>query len=144
MTIRPELRQRVLKYIALFKGLTQKVVAALIGRTSAYYLLSKADRTPIDEDRFRETLAAMGARPAQAAVTAGWVEAMLALNAKDGPTPEERDEVEMALLRENQARRALYLEIARRLREIPPLDGYPEPGNREPLRWLARLQLNNL
>ncbi|HEX5715099.1 MAG TPA: tetratricopeptide repeat protein [Thermoanaerobaculia bacterium] len=144
MTIRPELRQRVLKFIVEFKGLIQKTVAALIGRKSAYYLLSKTDRAPIDEDTFRETLAALKARPAHAAVTAGWIESMKSLDQADGPTPEERDEIEMALFRESQDRRALYFQLARRLRDLPPLEGYPEPGHREPLRWFARLQLKAL
>ncbi len=144
MTIRPELRQRVLKFIVEFKGLIQKTVAALTGRKSAYYLLSKEDRAPVDEETFRDTLAALGARPAHAAVTAGWIEAMESLKQPDGLTPEERDEIEMALFRESQARRALYLELAHRLRDLPPLDGYPAPEHREPLRWFARLQLQAL
>ncbi|HEX5718413.1 MAG TPA: tetratricopeptide repeat protein [Thermoanaerobaculia bacterium] len=144
MTIRPELRQRVLKFIVLFKGLTQKTVAALIGRKSAYYLLSKTDRAPVDEETFRTTLTALCARPAHAAVTAGWVESMASLDQPDGLTPEERDEIEMALFRENQARRALCFQLARRLRDLPPLDGYPAPEHREPLRWFARLQLKAL
>ncbi len=144
MTIRPELRQRVLKFIVLFMGLIQKVVAALIGRKSAYYLLSKQDRAPIDEDTFRETMAALKARPAHATVTAGWLEAMESLNQPGEPPPEERDEIEMALFHESQARRSLYFQLARRLRDLPPLDGYPEPAHREPLRWFARLQLQAL
>lgn len=144
MTIRPELRQQVLKYIAEVKKLSGKVVATLTGRSSAYYLLSKEDRAPVKEDTFQETLAAFGARPAHAAVTAGWLEAMEDLERADGPPPEERDEIEMALIRESQARRALFLELARRLRDLPPLDGYPEPAHREPLRWFARLQLQAL
>lgn len=144
MTIRPELRQQVLKYIAEVKKLSGKVVATLTGRSSAYYLLSKEDRAPVKEDTFQETLAAFHARPAHAAVTAGWLEAMEDLERADGPPPEERDEIEMALLRESQARRALFLELARRLRDLPPLDGYPEPAHREPLRWFARLQLKAL
>jgi hypothetical protein len=37
MTIKPELRQRVLKYIVLFREWGQKVVAARVGRKSVYY-----------------------------------------------------------------------------------------------------------
>lgn len=144
MTIKPELRQRVLKYIVLFRRWGQKVVAALTGRQSVYYLLSKEDRVPIDERTFERTLAAIKARSAHAAVTAAWLEAMEFLEQPDGPSIEERDAVELALVRESQQRRALYLEIARHLRELPPLDGYPEPGHREPLRWFARLQLQAL
>lgn len=144
MTIKPELRQRVLKYIVLFRRWGQKVVAALVGRKSVYYLLSKEDRAPVDERTFEKTLAALKARPAHAEVTAAWLESMEFLERPDGPSIEERDAVELALVRESQERRALYLEIVRRLRELPPLDGYPEPAHREPLRWFARLQLQAL
>lgn len=144
MTIKPELRQRVLKYIVLFRKWGQKVVAAMVGRKSVYYLLSNEDRPPIEEHKFEKTLAALKARPAHAAVTAAWLESMELLEQPDGPRPEERDAVELALVRESQQRRALFLEIARRLDDLPPLDGYPEPARREPLRWFARLQLQAL
>jgi tetratricopeptide (TPR) repeat protein len=144
MIIKPELRQRVLKYIVLFRRWGQKVVAALVGRKSVYYLLSKEDRAPVDERTFDRTLAALQARPAHAEVTAAWLEAMEFLEQPEGPSIDERDAVELALVRESQQRRALYLEIVGRLRELPPLDGYPEPAHREPLRWFARLQLKAL
>lgn len=144
MTIKPELRQRVLKYIVLFRGWAQKKVAAMVGRKSVYYLLSNEDRPPVDERTFRRTLGALEARPAHAAVTGAWLESMEILEQPDGPSIEERDAVELALVRESRQRRALYLEIVRRLRELPPLDGYPEPAHREPLRWFARLQLKAL
>ncbi|MFL6201617.1 MAG: tetratricopeptide repeat protein [Thermoanaerobaculia bacterium] len=144
MTIKPELRQRVLKYIVLFRRWGQKKVAAMVRRKSVYYLLSKEDRAPVDERTFDRTLADLEARPAHAGVTAAWLETMEFLEQPDGPSIEERDAVELALVRESQQRRALYLEIARRLNDLPPLDGYPEPAHREPLRWFARLQLKAL
>lgn len=141
MTIKPALHQRILNFIARFKGFTQKQVGALLGKSSAYYLLSKPRRGPVDEEVFKETLAVLQARPAHAALTAGWIESMDSLEREDGLSPEERDEIELALFREAQERRALYLELARRLRDLPPLDGYPEPGHLEPLRFFARQQL---
>lgn len=141
MTIRPELYQRILRLLAEFKDLTHKVLAARLGKSSVYYLLSKRDRAPIDEEEFKETLAGLSVRPAHAALTAGWIETMDSLEQEDVLAPEERDEVELALFRETQARRALYVELARRLRDLPPLEGYPEPGHLEPLRFFARQQL---
>src|SRR5262245_8502672 len=111
MTIKPELRQRVLKSIVQFRKWGQKKVAAMVRTKSVYYLLSNEDRPAIQERKFHQALADLEARSAHAAVTAAWLESMQFLEQPEGPRPEERDAVEMALVREREQRRALYLEI---------------------------------
>lgn len=144
LPIKPELRRKVLKHLLKMRDLSYKVVGARSGRdeNAIWNRISrKGRRRHLDEEEFRDILADLGARPAHAAVVAACLEALEALDQEDGLTPEERDEREMRTLQLAQAYREGHTRLARLAREMPPLDRYPEPGDVEPIRWLAREQI---
>lgn len=144
LPIKPELRRNVLKHLLKMRGLIYKVVGARSGKNeNAIWnrISRKGRRRPLSEEEFRELLGDLGARPAHAAVVAACLEALEALDKEDGLTPEERDEREMRTLQLAQTYREGHTRLAFLAREMPPLDRYPEPGDVEPIRWLAREQL---
>jgi tetratricopeptide (TPR) repeat protein len=145
LLIKPELRHKVLKHVFLWRDQILKAVGARSGRSagSIWNRLSRKNRKrPLGEKDFRETLADLDARPAHAAVTAFWIEAMAELDRiDDGLTPEERDEREMRVLQVARVYREHHTKLGHLSRDMPPLDRYPEPGDLAPIRWLAREQL---
>lgn len=145
--IRPELRRRILKVLSGIRGLTQKQVGARRGKAghSIWYLLSKKNQNKsLSDEELLKALPAVLARIAHAAVTEDWLESVEALDREGQLTPAEGDVVELALLEAKRELRKVYVEIVLRTRELPPMDGYPSPGDRPRLRWLAREQLEIL
>lgn len=144
LPIKPELRRKVLKHLLKMRELSYKVVGARSGRdeNSIWNQISRRDRRRhLDEEGFQEILADLGARPAHAAVVAACLESLEALDQEDGLTPEERDEREMRALELSRTYREGHTRLALLARSLPPLDRYPEPGDVEPIRWLAREQI---
>lgn len=148
LLIKPALRQKVLQHVLFWRDLILKQVGARSGRpaNSIWNRISRKNRKrPLGEKDFQETLADLDARPAHAAVTAFWIEAMEELDRNDdGLTPEERDERELRTLQLSRTFREHFNRLARLARAMPPLDRYPEPGEVAPIRWLAREQLELL
>ena len=142
MFIRNALYQPILWFLAAWRNLTHKEVAANSGRTPGQIsqLLTRRE-TPLEESVFQELLPAVNARPAHAAITAAWFESLLSVDAEDRLTPGERDAVELWLLGDTRKRREAAVELVLRSREAPPLDEYPRPEHVEPARWRAGLQL---
>jgi len=143
MFIKNALYQLILWFLAAWRDLTHKEIAARSGRTPGQIdqLLSRKRNTPVEETDFQQLLAAMRVQPTHAAITAGWLESLTALDAEDGLTPGEREAVELWLLGDLRERRRAAAEIARRSREAPPLDEYPRSEHVEPARWRAGIQL---
>ncbi|HWM91866.1 MAG TPA: hypothetical protein VN493_13960 [Thermoanaerobaculia bacterium] len=144
MTLKPELFQTVLVFLARWRGLTHKEIAARSGRKirRVIHLLTGERAKPLPEAGFREMLPALEARPAHAAVTAAWLEALEALDREEGGlTPEERDALELWQLGVARELREAAAALVLRSREAPPLDEYPQPRDVEPARWLARVQI---
>lgn len=143
MFIKNALYQLILWFLAAWRDLTHKEIAARSGRTQGQIdqLLSRKRSTPVEETDFQQLLAAMDAQPAHAAVTARWLESLAALDAEDWLTPGEREAVELWLLGDLRERRRAAVELVRRSREAPPLDEYPRPEHVEAARWRAGLQL---
>lgn len=148
MQIKPALRRRILKFLALFLDLTQAELAARCGKAAhkLWYLIFNRKRPlkDVEEGQFLETLAALDWRPAHAAATAAWIEALDAAGPKGDCSPEEIDILEMGVLESSQQAREVHLQLISRSREIPPLDGYPAPGHVETIRWIARRQFQGL
>lgn len=142
MFIRNALYQPILWFLAAWRNLTHKEVAAKSGRTPGQIsqLLTRRE-TPLEESVFQELLPAVEARPAHAANTAAWFESLAAVDEEDRLTPGERDAVELWLLGEMSERRKAMSEVALRSRNPPPLDEYPKPEHVAPARWRAGLQL---
>jgi hypothetical protein len=143
MFIRKVFFQLILWFLAAWRGLTHKEIAANSGRKpgNISQLLSRDRTTPLGEADFKQLLPALRARPAHAAVTAGWLESLEAVDAENGLTLEERDALELWLLGDTRERRKAAVELVLRSREVPPLDEYPRPEHVEPARWRAGLQL---
>lgn len=147
MQIKPALRRRILKFLALFLGITQGELAARCGKAAhrIWYLIfdRKLKKKDVGEEQFLEVLAALDCRPAHAASTAAWIESLEAGRSGD-LLPEEIDVMELGVLEGSERARELYLRLIPRSREIPPLDGYPAPGHVETIRWIGRGQLRSL
>jgi tetratricopeptide (TPR) repeat protein len=143
MFIRKVFFQLILWFLAAWRGLAHKEVAARSGRTLGQItqLLSRDRKRPLDEADYQQLLAAMRARTAHGAVTAAWLESLEALDLDNGLTPEERDIVELWLLGDTQVRRQAVYELVLRSGQTPPLDEYPKPEHVAPARWRASLQL---
>lgn len=143
MFIKNALYQLILWFLAAWRDLTHKEIAARSGRTQGQIdqLLSRKRSTPIEEADFQQLLPALRVQPAHAAVMAACLESLAALDAENGLTPGEREAVELWLLGEMRERRKAMTEVALRSREAPPLDEYPKPEHVEPARWRASLQL---
>jgi tetratricopeptide (TPR) repeat protein len=143
MLIRKVFFQLTLWFLAAWRGLTHKEIAANSGRKpgNISQLLSRDRTRPLDEADFLQLLSAVRVRPAHAAVTAGWLESLGALDAEKRLTPEERDALELWLLGDTHERRKAAVELVLRSREAPPLDEYPKPEHVAPARWRAGLQL---
>lgn len=143
MFIKNALYQLILWFLAAWRDLTHKEIAARSGRTPGQIdqLLSRKRNTPVEETDFQQLLAALRVQPTHAAITAGWLESLAALDAEDGLTPGEREAVELWLLGDVRERRRAAVEIARRSRVAPPLDEYPRPEHVAPARWRAGIQL---
>ena len=143
MFIKNALYQLILWFLAAWRDLTHKEIAARSGRTPGQIseLLSRKRSTPVEKKDFQQVLPALQARPAHAAILAGSLEALEALDAENGLTPGERGAVELWILGDARERRRAAVELARRSREAPPLDEYPRPEHVEPARWRAGLQL---
>lgn len=147
MRIKPALRRRVLKFLALFLGITQEKLAARCGKAAhkIWYLVfdRKPKKKDVGEEQFLEVLAALDCRPAHAAATAAWIESLDAGRSGD-LLPEEIDVLELGVLESSERVREVYLQLIPRSREIPPLDGYPAPEHVETIRWIGRGQLRSL
>ncbi|HEX5716298.1 MAG TPA: hypothetical protein VF179_09070 [Thermoanaerobaculia bacterium] len=143
MLIRKVFFQLILWFLAAWRGLTHKEIAANSGRKpgNISQLLSRDRTRPLDEADFQQLLPAIKVRPAHAAVTGAWLESLEALEAEKRLTPEERDALELWLLGDTHERRKAAVELALRSREAPPLDEYPKPEHVAPARWRAGLQL---
>lgn len=143
MFIKNALYQLILWFLAAWRDLTHKEIAAKSGRTPGQIdqLLSRKRSSPVEETDFQQLLAAMELQPTHAAITARWLESLAALDAEDGLTPGERETVELWLLGDLRERRRAAAELARRSRMAPPLDEYPRPEHVEPARWRAGIQL---
>lgn len=141
MFIKPEWFQPILALLAWLRDLTYKQIGARLGipEHRARYLLTGGQT--LEKAQLRNTLPALDARPAHAAVAAGLFESIASLDKDQRFTPEERDAVELWLLGMTRELRDTAFEILLRSRQVPPLDEYPKPEDREPARWLARVQL---
>lgn len=141
MFIKPEWFQPILALLAWLRDLTYKQIGARLGipEHRARYLLTGGQT--LAEAQLRDTLPALGTRPAHAAAAAGLFETIASLDQDERFTPEERDAVELWLLGMTRELRETAFEILLRSRQVPPLDEYPKPEDREPARWLARVQL---
>lgn len=147
MRIDPSLRKRILGFLWKLRDVGQEQIGARCGRPGHqiwHLISSKRRQAPIEEGQFLETLAALDSRAAHAAATAAWLESIDTLDRPGVLTPEEADEVELALLESMGRHRELLLELVSSTRESPPLDRYPLPGEVATLRWLARGQLEEL
>jgi tetratricopeptide (TPR) repeat protein len=146
MQIKPALRQRILRFLALFLDVTQGELAARCGKAAHriwYLIFNKRKKRDIGEDLFLETLAALNWRPAHAASTAAWIESLDAGREGD-VSPEEIDILELGVLEGSEQVRGVYRQLISRANAVPPLDGYPAPEHVEPIRWIARRQLEGL
>jgi tetratricopeptide (TPR) repeat protein len=143
MFIKDALRQLILWFLAAWREITHKQIAARTGRTHGQIsqILSRQRETPLEEAVFQELLPAVKARPAHAAITAAWIESLLSVDAEERLMPGERDALELWLLGDTRKRRQAAVELVLRSREAPPLDEYPRPEHVEPARWRAGLQL---
>lgn len=143
MFIKNALYQLILWFLAAWREVTHKQIAARTGRTHGQIsqLLSRSRETPLEEAVFQEILPAVQARPAHAAITAAWIESLESVDAEDRLTPRERDALELWLLGDTRKRRNAAVELVLRSREAPPLDEYPRPEHVAPARWRAGLQL---
>lgn len=143
MLIKDDLYQDILWFLAAWRDVTHKQIAANSGRTPGQIsqLLSRERDTPIEEAVFQELLPATKVRPAHAAVTAAWLESLEAVDAEKRLTPGERDALELWLLGDARERRRAAVELVLRSREAPPLHEYPRPEHVEPARWRAGIQL---
>ncbi|HWN43055.1 MAG TPA: hypothetical protein VNW71_12595 [Thermoanaerobaculia bacterium] len=143
MLIRKVFFQLILWFLAAWRGLTHKEIAANSGRKpgNISQLLSRDRTRPLEETDFQQLLPAVKVRTAHAAVTAGWLESLEALDAEKRLTPEERDALELWLLGDTHERRKAAVELVLRSREAPPLAEYPRPEHVAPARWRAGLQL---
>ncbi len=147
MRINPTLRKRILKVLWDVRDVSQEQIGARCGKAGHKIwnlISSKRRQAPIEEDQFLQTLAALDSRLAHAASTATWLESLDALDLPGWLTPAEADELELELLKSTERQRELLLELVSLTREMPPLDRYPLPGEAEPLRQLARGQLERL
>jgi tetratricopeptide (TPR) repeat protein len=147
MRINPTLRKRILKVLWDVRDVSQEQIGARCGKAGHKIwnlISSKKRQAPIEEDQFLQTLAALDSRLAHAASTATWLESLDALDLPGWLTPAEADELELDLLKSTERHRELLLELVSLTREMPPLDRYPLPGEVEPLRQLARVQLERL
>jgi tetratricopeptide (TPR) repeat protein len=146
MQIKPALRQRILRFLALFLDVTQGELAARCGKAAHkiwYLIFNKRKKRDIGEDLFLETLAALNWRPAHAASTAAWIESLDAGREGD-VSPEEIDVLELGVLESSEQVRGVYRQLISRAHAVPPLDGYPAPEHVETIRWIARRQLQGL
>lgn len=141
MLIKPEWFQPILALLAWLRDLTHKQIGARLGipEHRARYLLTGGQT--LAEVQLRNTLPALDARPAHAAAAAGLYETIASLDQDQRFTPEERDAVELWLLGMTRELRETAFEFVLASRQVPPLDEYPKPEDREPARWLARVQL---
>ena len=143
MFIRKAFYQLILWFLAAWREVTHKEIAARSGRTpnQVSNLLSRKRTEPLEEADYQQLLPAVPARPSHAAVTSAWLESLEALGIDNGLTPGERDVVELWLLGDTRERRWAAYELVLRSREVPPLDEYPRPEHVAPARWRAGLQL---
>ena len=132
-------RALVILFLAVWRGLTQRQIALRIGiHEKPLSKLLQRDEIP-DED-YEELLAAIRSEPAELQVVSGCIEGLQAVERNRDLSTEEQEEVERGVREAARLLRSTLTEIALRSRRMPPLDGYPRPEDREPLRWLAGLQ----
>src|SRR5688572_23310938 len=107
MFIKNALYQLILWFLAAWRDLTHKEIAANSGRSPGQIsqLLSRKRATSLEERDFQQLLPAVRVRPAHAAVTAGWLESLEAIEAENRLTPDERDAVELWVLGDTRERR---------------------------------------
>lgn len=141
MFIKPKWFQSILALLAWWRDLSYKQIAARLGwrEHNVRYLLTGGQT--LKKTELQETLPALDARPAHAAVAAAFAESVEFLDKEQRLTPGERDALELWQLGVARELREAAVELVVRSREVPPLDEYPQPKDVEPARWLAGVQI---
>jgi tetratricopeptide (TPR) repeat protein len=129
------LRSFVVSILALWKGVSQKEIAALAHMTpqTVSYHLKKGK---VEDEIYERLLRAVASRPAEVALVTQCLEGLDGLRAEH-LTLEERESVELALLDFSHLLREELTQSALASRALPPAGGYPQPLEVEPTRWLA-------
>jgi tetratricopeptide (TPR) repeat protein len=130
-------RSLLIQTIALWKSISKKQIA---GRMSiSQQTLSRLLQREFEEEEYQGLLQAVEARSAEVAVATSCLESLEFLNGDSALTREERERIEMSVLKSQRTVRKALMEAALRSRERPAPDGYPETASgREAARWHAR------
>ncbi|HEX6901412.1 MAG TPA: hypothetical protein VF789_16925 [Thermoanaerobaculia bacterium] len=115
-------RQLLVSFLALWRGMSQKVVAAAAGISAKRISQHLTRDTDIRDDAFERLLAAIAAPPAAVPVVTACLEALEALEREDGLTPEERAEREEGMLAVARLVREALTQALLLSREAPPAD----------------------
>lgn len=141
MTCPPAARPLVVLLLAAMKDLNFKEIGRRIGlegRAVSYHLTKRSD---INDEQFELLLQGVAATPGEIAAAMTYYDAMVADPAL---TPQERDVVETEVREVARWYRGILAEAVPLSRAAPPLDGYPQPADLEPARWLAGVKLGLL
>ena len=137
------LRSHLVSILTHWHGRSQKQIAAAAGiRPKRVSELLGGEG--IEDDVLERLLAATGARPAEISIVTTCLESLAFLEKDQGLTAEERAEVEQGVQALARVNRRALTEAVLRSRTGPALDRYPEPEDREPARWHARMLLELL
>ena len=115
-------RQLLVSFLALWRGLSQKVIAAASGISAKRISQHLTRDTEIRDDAFERLLAAIAAPPGAVPIMTACLEALEALDKEDGLTPEERAEREEGVLAVTRFTREALTQAILLSREAPPLD----------------------
>lgn len=131
-------RALLIQTLALWQGISKKQIASRLS-ISQQTLSRLLRKDPFEEGEYEALLQAVRGRPAEVAVATSCLESLEFLNGDSELTREERERIEMGVLRSQRMLRKTLTEAVLRSREQPALDGYPEKtSSREAARWHAR------
>ncbi len=131
-------RSLIIQTLALWKAISKKQIAGRYGITQQT-LSRLLQKEVFEEEEYQGLLRAVEGRPAEVAVATSCLESLEFLDRDSDLTREEREKIEMSVLRSQRLVRKVLTEAVLRSRELPEPDGYPETtSDWEAARWHAR------